>query len=66
MFDVRFVPSKQQLADIFTKPLPNARFDYLKSKLILDKSKLSLRGDVTTPTDAQNTSPGVESSFSSR
>ncbi|KAL5823894.1 hypothetical protein ACOSQ4_021794 [Xanthoceras sorbifolium] len=46
VFEVRFVPSKEQLADIFTKPLPTARFDKLKSKLILDKSKLTLRGDV--------------------
>ena len=44
--DVRFVPSEEQVADLFTKALSVSSFDHFKDKLVLDKSKLSLRGDV--------------------
>ena len=44
--EVKFVPSEEQLVDVFTKALSTPRFDYFKDKLVLDKSKLNLRGDV--------------------
>ena len=44
--EVRFVPSKEQVADMFTKALSTPSFEYFRDKLMLDKSKLSLRGGV--------------------
>ena len=44
--EVRFVPSEEQVANVFTKALSTLKFDYFKDKLVLDKSKLSMRGDV--------------------
>ena len=44
--EVKFVPSEEQVADVFTKALNTPSFDYFKDKLILDQSKVSLRGDV--------------------
>ena len=44
--EVRFVPSEEQVADIFTKALSISSFEYLRDKLILDKSKFSLREGV--------------------
>ena len=44
--EVRFVSSEEQVVDAFTKALSVPSFDYFKDKLVLDKSKLSLRGDV--------------------
>ena len=46
--EVRFIPSEKQIADVFTKALNNSMFEYFKDKLILDKSKFSLRGDVNS------------------
>ncbi|KAL5734297.1 hypothetical protein ACOSP7_032158 [Xanthoceras sorbifolium] len=43
---------EDQLVDIFIKPLPSPRFDKLKSKLILDKTQLNLRGDVESSSTA--------------
>lgn len=41
----RFIPSKHQLADIFTKPLPKAQYSLLRSKLGLwPHPRPSLRG----------------------
>ena len=43
--EVKFVPLEEQATDVFTKALNNPSFDYFKDKLVLDQSKLSLRGD---------------------
>lgn len=32
-FDLTYVPSDEQLADIFTKPLPKERFEFLREML---------------------------------
>ena len=42
---VHFTPSKEQLADIFTKPLPTQRFQSLRTKLTALPSPISLWGD---------------------
>ena len=41
---VKFTPSKEQLANILTKPLPTCRFQSLRTKLIVLHSPFSLRG----------------------
>ena len=46
--EVRFIPSEEQIADVCTKALNNSMFEYFRDKLILDKSKFSLRGDVNS------------------
>ena len=33
---LEYVPSKEQVADIFTKPLPKETFEYLREKLGVD------------------------------
>lgn len=43
---VRFISSKDQLADIFTKGLASPRFQYLRDKLSIRKLQLDLRGSV--------------------
>ena len=43
---VRFVSGKDNLADIFTKPLPSPLFLLQRRKLLLDASPKSLTGDV--------------------
>ncbi|KAD2197633.1 hypothetical protein E3N88_41661 [Mikania micrantha] len=39
---VRFISTKDQIADIFTKPLPTDRFALLKTKLKLDISQIDV------------------------
>jgi len=41
-----FISTADQIADVFTKGLPAARFHFLKSKLKVTSSPVSLRGDV--------------------
>ncbi|XP_028108478.1 uncharacterized protein LOC114307280 [Camellia sinensis] len=41
---IRYVPSSEQIADIFTKPLTVSRFLYLQSKLLVTAAPFSLRG----------------------
>ena len=43
---VRFLSSKDQLADIFTKPLSSSRFAMLQTNLNVLPARLSLRGSV--------------------
>ena len=43
---VGFVSGKDNLADIFTKPLPAPPFLFFRSKLLVDSSPYRLREDV--------------------
>ncbi|XP_028100281.1 uncharacterized protein LOC114299685 [Camellia sinensis] len=40
---LKYVPTSDQLADLFTKPLSGSRFHYLKDKLMLLPSPISLK-----------------------
>ena len=44
--EVWFIPSEEQVADVFTKALSILSFEYFRNKLTLNKSKFSLREDV--------------------
>ncbi|GJZ67929.1 uncharacterized mitochondrial protein-like protein [Tanacetum coccineum] len=46
----RFVPSKLQVADIFTKSLPRPQFEFFRKLLRLGPPPSRLRGDITTST----------------
>ena len=43
---IRFIFGKDNLADIFTKPLTAASFLHQQCKLLVDSSPCHLRGDV--------------------
>jgi hypothetical protein len=43
---IMFIPSKEQVADVLTKPVASNRFPWFCSKLNLQASPLTLRGDV--------------------
>lgn len=44
--NIEYIPSKEQVADIMTKPLSFIRFNYLRAKLNVIPCPLSLRGAV--------------------
>ncbi|KAH9651886.1 retrovirus-related pol polyprotein from transposon RE1 [Citrus sinensis] len=44
--EVRYIPTKEQVADILTKPLSLPKFSYFRSKLNVINKPLSLREDV--------------------
>ena len=44
--EVRYIPTKEQVADVLTKPLSFPNFNYFRSKLNVTSKPLSLRGDV--------------------
>jgi hypothetical protein len=54
---IKFISSKDQLADIFTKPLSSSRFGFLRDKLNVISIPLSLRGrvrDISSTTSLQD------------
>jgi hypothetical protein len=60
---LKFISTHDQIADVFTKGLSSARFLFLKSKLLVLASPISLRGDVklthhtqSAPADSGNQS----------
>ncbi|KAH9734278.1 hypothetical protein KPL71_017313 [Citrus sinensis] len=44
--EIRYIPTEEQVADVFTKPLSFPKFSYFRSKLNVINIPLSLRGDV--------------------
>ena len=44
--EINYIPSEEQIAEIFTKPLTFTQFNYLRSKLNVQPCPLSLRGAV--------------------
>ena len=44
--EVRFIPSEEKVADVFTTSLSISSFEYFRDNLTLDKSNFSLREDV--------------------
>lgn len=42
--EFRYVPSSDQVADIFTKVLPNTRFFHFRTKLNVAETLFGLRG----------------------
>ena len=53
---VRFLSSKDQLADVFTKPLSSSRFALPRTNLNVLPTRLSLRGSVKDKLDSPNDS----------
>ena len=43
---VKYIATRDQLADIFTKSLSTARFGFLRSKIMVSIDPMVLRGDV--------------------
>ena len=46
--NIKFISSKDQFADIFTKPLSSSWFGFLRDKLNVHSIPLSLRGVLET------------------
>ena len=44
--EVRFVPTEEQVVDVFTKPLAASRFELLRQKLTVEDSPFRLREGV--------------------
>ncbi|XP_028108807.1 uncharacterized protein LOC114307613 [Camellia sinensis] len=63
-----YIPTIDQLADIFTKPLSVSRFSYLKDKFMLVSPSISLRGNVedTPPASLAASSASLGNSRSSK
>ena len=49
---IRFVSSKDQIADTFTKPLPTTKFNLLRDNLNVRELPLGLRGRIGTTTSS--------------
>jgi hypothetical protein len=49
--EVRFLSSRDQIADILTNPLATKRFSELTSNLNIRPPMLSLRGSIESPND---------------
>ncbi|KAI3719151.1 hypothetical protein L6452_20045 [Arctium lappa] len=45
----KFIPTKLQVADIFTKSLPRPQFEYFRNMLHVGPPPSRLRGDITAP-----------------
>ena len=52
--EVRFISSKDQLADGLTKPIVSARFAFLRDKLNVNSSPLNLKGHITEINTAED------------
>jgi len=57
---IKFISTNNQLVDIFTKGLSTARLQLLKSRLMVDSSSISLRGDFSDDNSAVITDPTLE------
>jgi hypothetical protein len=51
--NVRFISSKDQLVDTFTKPLPTSKFTSLRDNLHVHELPLMLRGRIETTLNPQ-------------
>jgi hypothetical protein len=60
--EVRFISTKDQKADIFTKPLISTRFTSLRDNLSIIELPLQLRGPIKTVTDIQHQSISIPDS----
>ena len=52
VFEVRYIPTKLQKADIFTEALSTTRFCFLRNHLSLGEPRLSLKGNVREQAEA--------------
>jgi len=52
--NIQFLSTKDQVADVFTKPLSSSRFSILRDKLIVFSPHLSLRGRIRDKSQDSN------------
>jgi hypothetical protein len=57
---VRFISTKDQKADIFTKPLVSTRYSTLRDNLSIMEIPLQLRGHIKASEDIQQTSKDIQ------
>ena len=62
--DLRYEPSTDQIADVFTKPLSASRFQYLKDKLLVLPCSNSLKGADNVHVQVQPQSCAVKPIYS--
>jgi hypothetical protein len=62
---VRFISTKDQKADIFTKPIVSTRFNLLRANLSLTEIPLQLRGHIKAIEDITLSSSPAHNSTSS-